>query len=850
MRSFVLFFFLFITTNASGLEKVSVQLQWLDQFQFAGYYMAKEKGFYEEVGLDVELKKFHTGVVPVDEVLNHRATYGIGRSSLISDISHGKKIKLIYVTFQASPLVFIAKKDSNISTIKDFVGKNVMTTSNLPSSAPINAMTSKFNLSLDDMHILKDKFSIDQFVKSKIDLMTVYISNEPYILQNRGVEINIFDPKEYGFDFYSDILFTSDEELQTHHDRVSRMKEASLRGWRYAFDHIEESVDLIYKKYNPEHKCKEALLYEARELKKLAYYKTKNLGEIKHNKIQRIYDVYNIMGVVKQPIDIEKIIYKKHSSVALTQEEQRYLEKKKSVTVCVKRGWLPYEDIKDGKFIGFSADYLRLISEKLSIDLEIKGFQTQSEVMKYLKKGECDIKPLLAQEVNFIPYISTDKILKDSIVLVTRIEEPFRNNLIDLKETIVMLKGFYKLLKTITNEEYKSANIIVVKDIHTALEMVNKGKAYGYVGTSLVSAYNIQKDYIGKLKILNDFKMLELGIGVNKKDKLLLSILNKTIAQIELKESSAIQNRWLTIRVESHRDYTMLLYVVSGLIVVLLIVSYFLNKQNRLNKKLVKLETSLRETNESLELKVAQALEKNNLQHKQLLQQSRLAQMGEMISMIAHQWRQPLGAIASTTGDMSLKIQLQTFALDTKESKEECEHYFLRQAKKIESYVFNLSNVIDDFRNFYKPNKQSVEITFKEIVEKSLSIIKSSLESDLIEISYEYNSEETIKMYDSEMMQVVLNILKNAQDNFNEKDIKDRKISIKTDAKSLTICDNGGGIDEDIFEKIFDPYFSTKNEKNGTGLGLYMSKTIVEEHHNGKLNVTNTEDGICFEIAL
>ena len=134
------------------------------------------------------------------------------------------------------------------------------------------------------------------------------------------------------------------------------------------------------------------------------------------------------------------------------------------------------------------------------------------------------------------------------------------------------------------------------------------------------------------------------------------------------------------------------------------------------------------------------------------------------------------------------------------------------------------------------------------IVKKSLNVISTSLLNDNIDIIFPYNSQKAIELYDSELMQVVLNILKNSLDNFQEKQIKNPYIKISTEDRTLSISDNGGGIPENIISSVFDPYFSTKDEKNGTGLGLYMSKIIVEEHHNGKLSVHNTEDGVCFTI--
>ena len=251
---------------------------------------------------------------------------------------------------------------------------------------------------------------------------------------------------------------------------------------------------------------------------------------------------------------------------------------------------------------------------------------------------------------------------------------------------------------------------------------------------------------------------------------------------------------------------------------------------------------------------ITEEIQRNHI----LIQQSRMAQMGEMIAMIAHQWRQPLGAIASTSIDLNMQMELETFDLKQEKGIEECQTYFRDGLKDIDSFVQNLTTTIDDFRNFYKPNKSSDLVSLCEPLEKALNIINGSLISDGIEVTESHNNckqnNSSVKIYISEMVQVILNILKNAQDNFKEKKIKDPKIVITCkyiDSKvTLEICDNGGGIPEDVIPNIFDPYFSTKDEKNGTGLGLYMSKTIVDEHHNGNLLVNNRDNGVCFTIEL
>ena len=205
--------FLTLTTSldAKELEKISLQLMWLDQFQFAGYYMAKEKGFYEDAGLDVELKKYSKYTNVLEEVLSKRATYGIGRSSLIVDKSEGKGIVLLSSIFQSSPAVLLARKDSSIQTVKDFVGKKTMITPDNLNGVSLLAMMKKEGVREKDLIKLQHSFDINDLINKKTDLMASYISNEPFILKQKGVEFTVFDPKDHGFSFYSDILFTSEE---------------------------------------------------------------------------------------------------------------------------------------------------------------------------------------------------------------------------------------------------------------------------------------------------------------------------------------------------------------------------------------------------------------------------------------------------------------------------------------------------------------------------------------------------------------------------------------------------------------------------------------------------------------
>ena len=231
-------------------------------------------------------------------------------------------------------------------------------------------------------------------------------------------------------------------------------------------------------------------------------------------------------------------------------------------------------------------------------------------------------------------------------------------------------------------------------------------------------------------------------------------------------------------------------------------------------------------------------------QEELMIAQSRHAAMGEMISMIAHQWRQPLSIISMGANHIMADIELDTLENDSLQ----------QQAKEIIDQTQELSKTIDDFKNFFRPIKSVENILPEDIFDETLKVVGKSLENNDIEVIKEFNNGKKIQTFSRELMQVFINIIKNAKEVLIQNDIEHKKIVLSIDEANdyinINICDNGGGISKDVIDKIFNPYFSTKDEKTGTGLGLYMSKTIVEKHLNGTINVFNREDGACFIIRL
>ena len=268
---FYIVLFLFMGSLISADDsKISLQLQWKHQFQFAGFYVAKEMGFYNEVGLDVEIREYNNSINVVDEVVNGRSTYGIGRSSLLIDRSKNKPIVALDAIFQSSPFVLIST-DPSIKKITDLKNKRVMITYDALESASIVGMLSSKGVFKEDIKIQKHSFDYRDLIDGKTDAMACYLSNEPLYLEKKNIKYTVFDPKEFGFEFYSDILFSSKNELNEHPQRLKEFRDATKKGWEWAFRNIVKSAKMIYEKYNTQKKSLDSLVYEGRVLKGLAF---------------------------------------------------------------------------------------------------------------------------------------------------------------------------------------------------------------------------------------------------------------------------------------------------------------------------------------------------------------------------------------------------------------------------------------------------------------------------------------------------------------------------------------------------------------------------------------------------
>ncbi|MGB3750504.1 MAG: transporter substrate-binding domain-containing protein, partial [Arcobacteraceae bacterium] len=553
LAKLIIILLLFIQTlNASSeLKKVTLQLSWFDQFQFAGYYIAKEKGFYKELGLDVEIKPFQFGIDIPKEVDNNTIDFAIGRENLILERASHKNIVALYALFQTSPLVLLSTKESQINSFSDFRNKKVMSTMDDASEVSLKAMLTSQKIKLSDVNCQKHTHNINDLITKKTDVISAYISKAPFILQEKGIGYNIFEPKEYGFDMYSDLLYTNQQLISNDPNLVKAFKQASLKGWEYGYSNIEESAQLIYDKYNTQNLSKKELIFEGKELKKLSFYNTQTLGNINKNKLKRISDLYNVMGLLHNQIDFAEFVFEDQlNEIMFTDEEKRYLKNKKSLTVANLTTFPPFNFYENEQPKGYTVDYLKLLQKYIGINIEFISNKSWDEYLNMLKNKEIDLIPHVAITKDREEYLDFTNF--NHIKYITGIAIDKNSNIKSIKDlennvTAVTKNSF---IHTYFKNNFPNYSLFLVDSTYHGVEAVSSGNADAVIGSLPALDHYIQKNWLTNIKtiIVNDLEesTVVLPMAVSKGNSVLKSILEKVDYAISYSEIVTLKEKWMT----------------------------------------------------------------------------------------------------------------------------------------------------------------------------------------------------------------------------------------------------------------------------------------------------------------
>jgi len=287
------------------LDNVRVKLKWYHQFQFAGYYAAIAKGYYADVGLDVELLEGRPTVDPAEVVLSGEAEYGVGTPDLLLEWANGDPIVVLGVIFQHSPYVFLSLEDSEITDITALAGKRVMIE---PQAAELYAYLQREMVPLESLEILPHTFSATALLNGEVEAISAYVTDEPMMLHQLGIPYQQFNPRSSGIDFYGDSFFTTRERVDRYPEEVKAFRDATVRGWIYAMKHPAEIIDLILEEY-PTRKSREALFFEYEQMRDLMYPELIPVGYMYEGRWRHIMQTYVQLGMMEEAVSLEGFLY-------------------------------------------------------------------------------------------------------------------------------------------------------------------------------------------------------------------------------------------------------------------------------------------------------------------------------------------------------------------------------------------------------------------------------------------------------------------------------------------------------------------------------------------------------------
>lgn len=299
---------------AHAQDVITLQLKWSHAFQFAGYYAAKEKGYYREAGLDVVIQEATPGADPIKIVLGGKAQYGVGNSSLLLARNSGQPVVVLAAIFQHSPVVLIARRQGPVQSIHNLAGKRLMIE---PQSDELLAYLKQEGIPLESITQIEHSFNPQDLIDGKVDAISAYVTNEPFFLDRAGIAYHTYTPRSVGIDFYGDNLFTTEQELRKNPARAEAMRVASLRGWQYAMAHPEEIADLIVAKYSQQDE-RELYLFEAKRMAALMRTDLIEIGYMNPGRWRHIANTYADIGLMSKDFSLDGFIYNAKSERDLT----------------------------------------------------------------------------------------------------------------------------------------------------------------------------------------------------------------------------------------------------------------------------------------------------------------------------------------------------------------------------------------------------------------------------------------------------------------------------------------------------------------------------------------------------
>jgi len=565
----IIFILLLSTLLFSSTTKVSVQLEWKHQFEYAGFYAAIKNGYYKDIGLHVELKEYKNGLHLSDEVIQGKSDFGVSSSSLILDKLKNKHVVLLASYFKQNALVLATK--ANITKLSDLKNKKIMALPYEINHTSIGLMLNENGLKEGQYKLINHNFKVNKLINGEVDAMSIFITNQTYELDKLGFKYNIFNPSNFGIYSYDVELFTSEKFLKENPKLVKSFIKATNKGWQYAFKNKKELVDIIYNKYS-KLKSKEALLYEAKSMEKLFKTNVFKIGAIVPELVELNSIIYKKLNLIDDNINIKEVLSDYiinlnenesiEKNISFNKLEKEYLAKNKIVKISNEMQWAPFDYNEFGKANGLSVEYIKLILDKAGIHYSFVNGYSWSEILTLFQNKQIDIIPDFYKNEQREKYTLFSSPYYMGELAIYSKSKDLKNK----KIAIETADGSISLIKN----QFKDSKIIEVQTVSDILKLLEENKIDALVSNPLVFNYYATDEQKNKFHIVKHVQLsptnqrdISLHIGIRKNLPVLHSIIQKTIDSFDKKELNDLKEEWTKIHTNNKLNFTIqeLLYL-------------------------------------------------------------------------------------------------------------------------------------------------------------------------------------------------------------------------------------------------------------------------------------------------
>jgi polar amino acid transport system substrate-binding protein len=542
----------------------------------------------------------------------------------------------------------------------------------------------------------------------------------------------------------------------------------------------------------------------------------KALDSISEHELNKIKQKWFLLS------DYEKQIKRQIPKITLTVNEKLYL-KNNTIKMCIDPDWYPFEFIdENGEYNGLISDLFKKVESNLNAKVTVIKTKEWKESLDFLKNRKCDITASAQKTKKRSKYLNfTKPYVTSPLVIATNEHRNFIDDFQKVKDkTFAIVKGYASI--EVIKEIYPNIKIIEVDNIKDGLIQVAKNRVFGFIDTVPTIVASIKKNALYNIKINGKVDIeWKLSIASRNDIPILNDIFNKGVKSLSNKEVEAAMDKWIKVNSIKEPDYMIYWQILSVLILIIVSIFYW---------------------NIKLKEKVKEALIKHKKQESLLFHYYKQRSLGELIGNISHQWRHPISEISGNLMNLEAKQKIGIRISDSDIKKH------IKESKRLINFM---SETVDTFYNFYSKESEKKEFNIANTIKETLLILKGSFELEQIHVETLLDNNINIKANANELKQVLLSILLNSKKIFIQRSIDNPNIIIKLyetyNVINLDIIDNAGGIDSNLITKLFEFPIS---QTGGTGLGLYLAKTIIEDSYNGNISMENFEDGIKTKIML